>query len=802
MRAFVFVLLVVRAAGEELTLEEYKRMHEEYVAMHEAFAAEATKLGASLPTVFGLDDEDFVAMHSASHTVRADDGASSNALPPLAERPRGSPPLAALALPADAPASWRRNYGCVEEFATMPWCDRTLTVSARVELLIDSMSLEEMASQLRARAAPRVERLGVPFFCFGQNVAGLSAMFNEWVPTGDERGYANFRENGASHWSFPRSLGLGATWNITALATYGDALSTASRIGFNTETEESVRGYHCPGSLVIWGPNINLMRDGRWGRAWGTFSSDPLLTARLAVAFVEGAHRGGGSALDLEDGGDDLGENAAKASPSAGPFWRRRAAIPSGSDLQSWAKTNIKAPTSISAEEERMKKFRAKRKRRKAHRAATDAAVKSKRSAALHTQIELQSVEVELQSLDAKKRPEEHALAAARALRGGDGADPRYPSQEEALEAAAAAVRDAEDAAAGAQSAEVDTGTEEHRERDARDAAVAAEEELAEEAVAANAAPAPAPVAVHEAPRFIRTLVTARHWAAYSFERAQDATGAWTMTIEAMRKLMVGQISALPKLYVSSLDGVVGAATENNGRLNIFRQRWNGSNITLCPGTVDTRRGWGLTRGLVKCLGKAINDDVEIAAFFEDDAMPTALGSNFDCLRAKAVPTDAFVIMFGGHNFEYGDTDDVIRGSCRYKHVTRSFGTYGFAVPRASLLALQAGYQTDLQRPERNLAPDTSWFNFATQAGKRIYVTQPHNVYHPAGYSNTWRKQRGMIRDPTEYENTRHGSTSQLTRHDFAAYYAPAFRAVVDAGVDGIMCSYNAVRSFRLPFAS
>ena len=372
MRVFVFVLLVVRAAGEEHTieeekpmLEEYVAMHEAFVAMHEAFVAKAAKLAASPPTIFGSDD-----------------GASSNALPPLAERPRGSPPLAALALPADAPASWRRNYGCVEEFATMPWCDRTLTVSARVELLIDSMSLEEMASQLRARAAPRVERLGVPFFCFGQSIAGRAAMFDAWVPTGDERGYAEFEENGASHWSFPRSLGLGATWNITALATYGDALSTAARVGFNTGTEEIVRGNHCPGSLVIWGPNINLMRDGRWGRAWGTFSSDPLLTARLAVAFVEGAHRGGGSALDLEDGGDELGENAVKAPPSAGTSRRRRAAIPSWSDLQSSTKTNIKAPTSASVEEERMEEFRAKRKRRKAHRAATVAAVKSKRSAA------------------------------------------------------------------------------------------------------------------------------------------------------------------------------------------------------------------------------------------------------------------------------------------------------------------------------------------------------------------------------------------------------------------------------------
>jgi len=235
--------------------------------------------------------------------------------------------------------------------------------------------------------------------------------------------------------------------------------------------------------------------------------------------------------------------------------------------------------------------------------------------------------------------------------------------------------------------------------------------------------------------------------------RSFRASDSFTMTIEAMRKqLMVGQMSAQPKLYVTSLDGVVGAAKENSGRLNTFRQHWNGTNITVCPGTVDTRRGFGITHGLVNCLGKAISDSVEIALFFEDDAVPTALGSNFDCLRAEAVPTDAFIIMFGGHHFKYGDTDAVIRGRCKYRHITLSYGAYGFAVPRASLVALQAGYQADLQHPGKDLSPDVSWFNFATQAEKRVYVTQPHNVYHPAGYSNTWKRERSEIVDRYEYE--------------------------------------------------
>ena len=51
--------------------------------------------------------------------------------------------------------------------------------------------------------------------------------------------------------------------------------------------------------LTLFSPNLNLVRDPRWGRAQETFGEDPTLTARLLVPFVRGAqhatHAGHGS---------------------------------------------------------------------------------------------------------------------------------------------------------------------------------------------------------------------------------------------------------------------------------------------------------------------------------------------------------------------------------------------------------------------------------------------------------------------------------------------------------------------------
>ncbi len=40
--------------------------------------------------------------------------------------------------------------------------------------------------------------------------------------------------------------------------------------------------------VTMWSPNINIFRDPRWGRGQETYGEDPVLTASLGCAFVEG----------------------------------------------------------------------------------------------------------------------------------------------------------------------------------------------------------------------------------------------------------------------------------------------------------------------------------------------------------------------------------------------------------------------------------------------------------------------------------------------------------------------------------
>jgi beta-glucosidase len=78
--------------------------------------------------------------------------------------------------------------------------------------------------------------------------------------------------------SFPCGAALGATWDVDLLARVGEALAEEAR----------AKGAH-----VLLGPTVNLQRTPLGGRHFECFSEDPVLTARLAVGYVEGLQRAG-----------------------------------------------------------------------------------------------------------------------------------------------------------------------------------------------------------------------------------------------------------------------------------------------------------------------------------------------------------------------------------------------------------------------------------------------------------------------------------------------------------------------------
>ena len=177
-----------------------------------------------------------------------------------------------------------------------------LSVDERVEDLISRMTVEEKVAQM-SHLAPGIDRLGVipyePNFnnqLMGDDHPDYSKVDMEQAMS--ERAWENYEHwdigacldggwwNEALHGvaraglatSFPQSIALGSTWNPELVQKCMDVSSTEARIHNNVYGKK----------LTYWSPTINILRDPRWGRNEESYSEDPYLLSRMAVAFVKG----------------------------------------------------------------------------------------------------------------------------------------------------------------------------------------------------------------------------------------------------------------------------------------------------------------------------------------------------------------------------------------------------------------------------------------------------------------------------------------------------------------------------------
>ncbi len=89
---------------------------------------------------------------------------------------------------------------------------------------------------------------------------------------------------------FPQSIGLAATFNPSLIGEVATAISTEGRAKYNQSVKYG--DYDIYKGLTYWSPNINIFRDGRWGRGQETFGEDPHLTAVLGCEFIKGLQGG------------------------------------------------------------------------------------------------------------------------------------------------------------------------------------------------------------------------------------------------------------------------------------------------------------------------------------------------------------------------------------------------------------------------------------------------------------------------------------------------------------------------------
>ena len=137
-----------------------------------------------------------------------------------------------------------------------PYQNPKLPISQRVEDLLGRMTLEEKISIVSGKAGDAtrdIERLGIPSLRVTDGPHGVG-----W---------------GVKSTAFPTAVSMASSWNPDLVEAVGVALGDETR----------AFGRH-----VLLGPCINIHRTPLGGRNFESFSEDPYLAARMAVAYVKG----------------------------------------------------------------------------------------------------------------------------------------------------------------------------------------------------------------------------------------------------------------------------------------------------------------------------------------------------------------------------------------------------------------------------------------------------------------------------------------------------------------------------------
>ncbi len=146
------------------------------------------------------------------------------------------------------------------------YLDESLSAQERAEALVDEMTIEEQAGQLKYDA-PAIERLGIP-------------AYNWW-----NEGLHGLARSGTAT-MFPQAIGLAAMFDTELIKDVAEIISVEARAKYNAYSAHGDRDIYK--GLTLWSPNINIFRDPRWGRGQETYGEDPFLTSENGKAFVKG----------------------------------------------------------------------------------------------------------------------------------------------------------------------------------------------------------------------------------------------------------------------------------------------------------------------------------------------------------------------------------------------------------------------------------------------------------------------------------------------------------------------------------
>ena len=150
-----------------------------------------------------------------------------------------------------------------------PFRNPDLPADERLTNLLSLMTPDEKLQALGGFGSG-VPRLGVPGFGATEGIHGLV-----------QRGMPERNVPPITTTQFPQPPGMGSTWNPDLVRRAGGVQGAEAR--YITQGGKSVFPM-----LMVWGPQADLARDPRWGRAEEVYGEDPFLGGVMATAFARG----------------------------------------------------------------------------------------------------------------------------------------------------------------------------------------------------------------------------------------------------------------------------------------------------------------------------------------------------------------------------------------------------------------------------------------------------------------------------------------------------------------------------------
>eukprot|EP00045_Choanoeca_perplexa_P017535 m.256312 g.256312 ORF g.256312 m.256312 type:complete len:928 (+) comp17563_c0_seq3:1517-4300(+) len=161
---------------------------------------------------------------------------------------------------------------------SLPYCNYSLPATVRARDLISRMTLAEKIPQLNTFSftkegyTPGIARLGVPPYTYHSE--GLHGVRDSTVVQCNATLY-------------PQVTAMAATGNMTLINEMATIMGTEFRALNNLAKAQNLHPSRGAG-LSVYGPTINIIRSGLWGRAQESVSECPWINGKYAVQFVRG----------------------------------------------------------------------------------------------------------------------------------------------------------------------------------------------------------------------------------------------------------------------------------------------------------------------------------------------------------------------------------------------------------------------------------------------------------------------------------------------------------------------------------